>query len=198
MPIDLTLINNKQRILITGNHGLEKISKIIRAVLDHLKKPYGYMDSSESIALENPIIFYKGGSELENGEALFHQFQPHIALIYKISEKLPEGYESFEQYLGEYEKLADNLPKSGSIVYSESDNVTMMIGKKERVDVRAIEFDKLVGQKTKSGYILKFENDAFEVVTDNENFLSHAAASLAFLKRIGITEAQFHAALKAN
>lgn len=198
MPIDLTPIQNKQRILITGNHGLEKITKIIRSVLDHVNKPHGYMDNEQSINMDGPIILYKGGSELENGEAIFHQFNPHIALIYKISDKLPEGYGSFDEYLEEFEKMADNLPKAGSIVYNESDDVTMMIGKKEREDVRAIEFDTLAGQKTKSGYLLKFENDAFEVVTDNENFLAHAAASKAFLKRIGITDAQFYSALKAQ
>lgn len=198
MPINLTPLRNKQRIIITGNHGIGKITHLIRLVLDQIGKPYDYMDTAEQSLNGAPILIYKGGSELEGDTALFHQLEPHMMLVHKISDKLPEGYASFDQYLGEFEKLADNLPKAGSMIYNESDDIATIIGKKERADIRIVEYSKLPGQKTNSGYLLTFEDDSFEIITDNENFLSHAAASNALLKRIGVSDKQFYKALKAN
>lgn len=196
MIIDITTIRNKQRILIGGNHGLEKISKLISQVLDATGKSHAFLEPEQANVGNEPVVFLKGGSQIVDGKPLFHLFEPHILLLYKVSEKTPEGYENFEAFVGEIEKLADALPKAGTIIFNESDNVSMMIGKNDREDVKAIEFSTLSGKKTNSGYILTFENDPFEVITDNENFLAHAAAAKALLNRIGTSDAQFYSALK--
>lgn len=198
MPLDISKLRNKQRIVIAGNHGLDKITKIVRSALEYSKKEYSFISDEESIINESAIAILKGGNALENGQALFHQFEPHIALIYKISEKIPEGYSTFDQYIHEMEKLADSLPKAGSLIYSESDNVSTMIGKNEREGIRAIEYNAIAGQKTHSGFLVKRDKESFEVVTENESFLFHAAAAQALLKRIGISEDHFYNSIKEN
>lgn len=198
MPLDISKLRNKQRIVIAGNHGLDKITKIVRTALEYSKKEYSFISENESIINDSAIVILKGGNALENGQALFHQFEPHVALIYKISEKIPEGYSNFDQYIHEMEKLADSLPKAGSLIYSETDNVSTMIGKNEREGIRAIEYSAIAGQKTHSGFLVKSDKESFEVVTDNESFLQHAAAAQALLKRIGISEDHFYNSIKEH
>ncbi len=198
MPLEIEKLRNKQRIVIAGNHGLDKITKIVRSTLDLSNKKYSFISEDESTINDGAIVILKGGNALEDGKALFHQFYPHIALIYKISEKIPEGYSNFDQYINEIEKLADALPKAGSLIYNESDDVSTMIGKNEREGVKSIEYGAINGQKTHSGFLVKSDKESFEVVTDNESFLFHAGAAKALLKRLGISEEQFYSSIKAN
>ncbi|WP_258104804.1 hypothetical protein [Marinoscillum sp. MHG1-6] len=196
MTIDINALRNKQRILIGGNHGLEKISKLISQVLESTGKSFHFLENGIPVPASSAVVFLKGGNELIDGSPLFHQFQPHILVLFKVSKKTPEGYDSFESYVGEVEKLANTLPKAGTFIFNQSDNVSLMIGKNDREDVKAIEFSALEGKKTNSGYLLTYKNDPFEVITDNENFLDHAAAAKALLNRIGVSDDQFYAVLK--
>jgi UDP-N-acetylmuramate: L-alanyl-gamma-D-glutamyl-meso-diaminopimelate ligase len=198
MPLEIESIRNKQRIVIAGNHGLDKITKIVRTVLEKSNKAYSLISDEENITNEkSAIVILKGGNALENGQAIFHQFEPHIALIYKISEKIPDGYSSFDQYIHEIEKLVDNLPKAGNIVFNESDDVSTLIARNEREGVKAKEYTAIAGQKTHSGFLVNHEKQSFEVVTDNESFLAHAGAAKALLKILGISEDQFYTGIKA-
>lgn len=197
MPINLTPLRNKQRIIITGNHGVQKIYDLVTHVLNHINKPFDFIDENDQKLTDAPIVILKGGAHLENGSAAFHQFEPHMMLIHKISKKIPEGYDSFEQYVSQIEGLANRLPKAGAIVYNESDNMAMIIGKNEREDVKPLEYSSIEGKASANGFIIEHENDKKEIITDNENFLSHAAAAKTLLKRLGATESQFFNALKA-
>lgn len=197
MPIDITPLQNKQRIIITGNRGTEKIYQLVRFVLTHIKKPHDYIDDENSQISDAPIVIYAGGSELENGSAIFHQLRPHIILIHEISNKIPKGYNSFEHYVDEIDQLADSLPKAGSIIYNEGDTTALMIGKKEREDVKTLEYIDLKGKEISSGISIDFDGNTYEIKTENEDFLSHAAAAKILLKRVGVSELQFFTSLKA-
>lgn len=176
MSFSIDPIRNKQRILITGNHGLHKITSIIFHVLDSIKKPYDFIDGDESRISHAPIVFLKGGDRLVNNQAEFLSYEPHILLIHKLTNDLPEGYPDFETYVAAYEQLADGLPKSGIFIYFEGDPMCNLIGKKEREDVKSVEYSALDPKESKN--------------TD-KTFLLHAGAAKALLKRIGVTDKQF-------
>lgn len=176
MSFSLDPIRNKQRILITGNHGIHKITSIIFHVLKSAGKPFDFIDGDQSSISEAPIVFLKGGDQLVDRKPAFLQYEPHVLLIHKITDDKPDGYKSFEEYVAAYEQLADGLPKSGIFIYYEGDPVSTIIGKKEREDVKAIEYTSL---------------DSKEFKSSDKTFLLHAAAAKALLKRIGISEKQF-------
>ncbi|MFT7197051.1 MAG: UDP-N-acetylmuramate: L-alanyl-gamma-D-glutamyl-meso-diaminopimelate ligase [Marinoscillum sp.] len=198
MQVNTTQLKNKQRIYIGGNHGANKIFDICTHVLLSIKKSVDFYRYGEANLLtDSPIVIIKGAEELVDKQASFHSFEPHILLIHRVKEDLPNGYSSFEQYVSEIEKLADNLPKSGSLIYFEDDDVAILLGKKEREDVRAFSYTALEGEKTVDGFKIKTTAGPIFLTTNNDKFLKHAAGAKALLNRLGVTDDEFFKALKS-
>ncbi|MFY0605322.1 MAG: hypothetical protein JXR10_01320 [Cyclobacteriaceae bacterium] len=191
-------LNNKQRIYLGGNHGANNIYEIVRHVLQEIQKPADFYSYGEALKTTSaPIIIMRGADELTNGQAAFNQLSPHILLIHRIKEDVPAGYSSFDDYISQIEILADNLPKAGSLFFFEEDPVGILIGKKEREDVKETPYSKLKNTKTSDGYILESDGSNLSIVTENKDFPEHAAGAKALLQRIGVSENQFFNALKS-
>jgi UDP-N-acetylmuramate: L-alanyl-gamma-D-glutamyl-meso-diaminopimelate ligase len=198
MQINTDLFKNKQRIYIGGNHGVKKIYNLVEHVLTSINKPTDfYTVGDEYSPTDAPIVLIKGGDELKGNKALFHQLDIHILLIHRIDEDVPEGYSSFEEYIGQFETLADNLPKAGTFLFYEGDNVATLMGKKEREDIRNIEYSALTAEPTSDGYLIIHGSDKIEVKSTSKRFPAHSAAAKALLNRIGVSDAQFFDALKS-
>lgn len=197
MQINIDQLRNKQRIYIGGNHGVNKIYNLVKHVLEHIQKPADYYTVGEENELTDaPIVLIKGGDEVVNGEALFHQLDVHILLIHRIDDDIPEGYSSFENYIAQFETLADYLPKSGTFLFYEGDNVATLMGKKEREDVRNVEYVALEASKTDDGYLLAYQGEEIYIKSTSKRFPNHAGGAKALLNRIGVSDAQFYSALK--
>ena len=197
MQINTDLLKNKQRIYIGGNHGVKKIYELTQHVLTTIGKPADYYSVDEDNQLSDaPIVLIKGGDDLIDGKALFHQLDIHILLIHRIDEDVPEPYKSFEEYIAQFELLADNLPKAGTFLFFEGDNVATLMGKKEREDVRTIEYTALQTESIEGGYIVIHGSEKIKVASTSKRFPAHAAGSKALLNRIGVSDDQFFEALK--
>ena len=193
MQIDFERIKNKQRIFIGGNEGTEEILQIICHTLDKINKPYALPDSKERDLDEAPIFLYSGLDDLSptTNSAGFHDLRPHIAVLHKIKEPTPPSYHSFEEYINQYEILADQLPKAGTLIYYQSDNVSMIIGKKERDDLNNIEYAKIKNNIQKDRIILKFDSGEVIINSGNHAIIGEISAALTLLKRLGVKEEQF-------
>lgn len=197
MPIDTDPIKNKQRIYIGGNHGVNEIFELTRHVLKHIHKPADFFTVGEPLEVTSaPIVIIRGGDALENGKTIFHDLDIHMLLIHQIEEDITKGYGSFEDYIAAYEKLADRLPKAGSFLFFEDDNVAVLMGKKEREDVKSIEYSTLPSNKDGQAFTLTGPDGKVEVKTANDKFAQHAAGAKALLNRIGVSDSQFFSALK--
>lgn len=198
MQVNTTQLKNKQRIYIGGNHGANKIFDLTKHILLSVKKSVDfYRYGEDNVLTDAPIVIIRGADELVDKQASFHSFEPHILLIHKVKEDLPNGYTSFEQYVSEFEKLADNLPKSGNLVYFEDDDVAILLGKKEREDIRAFPYTALDGEKTIDGFKVTTGASPIFITTTNDKFLKHAAGAKALLNRLGVTDDEFFKALNS-
>lgn len=194
MQLDFNLIRNKQRIFIGGNSGTDEIQNIISHALKHLKKPFDIYQNGEGQITDAPIILFNGLNELnpKTGKAYFHELKPHIALFHKIIEPVPESYNSFEDFIYQYELLADSLPKAGTFLYYQSDNVSLMIGKKERDDVRNIEYTKLKNHRNGDQITIKFNSDhSLTYHVPRKGFPGELSAALNIINRLSISEKKF-------
>lgn len=198
MQINTDLLKNKQRIYIGGNHGVNKIYGLVQHVLETIGKPADYYSVGEDFTPSDaPIVLIKGGDELTDGKALFHQLGIHILLIHRIDEDVPAPYQSFEEYIAQFELLADNLPKAGTFLFFEGDNVATLMGKKEREDIKNIEYSELKTEQLEDGYQVINGSEKIHVKSTSKRFPKHAAAAKALLNRIGVSDAQFFEALKS-
>ncbi len=194
MQLDFNQIRNKQRIFIGGNSGTEEIINIISHSLKQLKKPFDLLRNGEGSLTDAPLVLYNGMNELDpgTGKAHFHELKPHIALFHKIIEPVPESYHSFEDFIYQYELLADSLPKAGTFLYYQSDNVSLMIGKKEREDVRNIEYTKLKNHRNGDQLTIHFHSDqSLDFKITRKGFPGELSAALNIVNRLSIEEKKF-------
>lgn len=197
MQLNTELLKNKQRIYIGGNHGVKKIYNLTQHVITSVGKPADFYSVGEENSISDaPIVFIKGGDELEDGKALFHQLGIHILLIHRIDEDVPKPYKTFEEYIAQFELLADNLPKAGTFLFFEGDNVATLMGKKEREDVKNIEYTALQAEPVDDGFFIINGSEKIKVSSVGKRFPAHAAGAKALLNRIGISDQQFFEALK--
>jgi len=182
MAIDINQIRNKQRILVTGNSEVPAIMEMIQHVFEYADKDFSlFRDKIE----DAPILLLASSEETEIEPGAFTKFEPHILLIHGIKEKvMPTSYSSFESYIAQFEDAADVLPKAGSYIYNEDDDVANMIGTKAREDVNNIKYKKLT------------DKDLPVYLRDRDAaFIEHASAVHALTKRVGITSEKFFEAL---
>lgn len=191
--MDFSLIKNKQRIFIGGNRGSNEILNIIAHSLSELNKAFDLLQNGEGNLTDAPVVIFNGLDDLDptKKEARFHAMKPHIALFHVIEEPVPETYGSFEDYINEYERLADNLPKAGTFLYYQSDNVSLMIGKKERDDIQNIEYTKLKNHRGDNQLIIKFESDRTLSFPTKKGFPGELAAAQQIMQRLAIKEKEF-------
>jgi UDP-N-acetylmuramate: L-alanyl-gamma-D-glutamyl-meso-diaminopimelate ligase len=191
MLIDFQQIKHKQRIIIIGNEGTEEITRIAAHVLREIGKPFDYLFvNGEKQISHAPIILIQGDDHMKGKikEADFLAYQHHIAVIHHIVEPYPSEYASFEDYVKQYEWVADRTPKAGSVIFNQEDDVALVIGKQEREDVKMIEYQSLPGKKTEEGFQIK---NGPLVASRHENFPAHASAVKELLKRLSVSEEVF-------
>lgn len=172
MPVPFEKIEDKQRIVIIDNEGSTEILNIAAHVLEANQRKFDWWKANgeNSISPDAPVILIQANDHLEQSthKAKFLEYQHHIMVIHHVREHIPPAYDSFENYLAQYEEMADKTPKGGSILFNQADHVANLIaGEREREDTKLIEYGQEPGLS------------------------SHVSAAKAILRRIGINEELF-------
>jgi len=176
MPVEFDKIEDKQRIVIVDNEGTSEILDIMSKILNANNRKFDWWkaDGTNSISDDAPVILIQADDHLEESthKAKFLRFQHHVLAIHHVKESYPEAYANFEEYVAQYEEMADKTPKAGTILFNQEDYVANLIaGEREREDIKLIEY--------------KME----------EGLSSAESAAKAILKRIGINDQQFEEGL---
>jgi len=121
MSDETSRIQHHQRILITGSRA-NSILGLCRKVLDAQNKPYDILTDQEHSIETGPVVFITSES--------FENFDPHIVLIDQVNTNNEN----------EFRAMAENLPKSGTLVYNGTDQLAKEIGNLELEDVHKEEY----------------------------------------------------------
>ncbi len=202
-----TLSEDKQRIVITGTHGKTAIASCIVHVLSSLKKEVDYFinsprsDQNPSVKISDaPVIIIEGSADRCSGfdkRPQFLAFNHHMALITQLSHELKDLYASFDEYVKQFDKLADTTPKGGTVIYCEEDNLVTVIGGKERDDVRNIPYSSHPGEISNGVMTLVHSEGNVKLKASGDHDLQNIGGALALLKRLSVTEEQFYKAMES-
>lgn len=186
----LSELDDKQRIIISGTEGKEEVFNLVEKVLTKLNKPFIAFKAGEE-AVEKigraPVAIIL----CEENDLL--TYNHHIALITNIKDN---QINDFERYVRNFEKMVDNTPKAGIVIYNEDDNISVVICKKERADVAPFGF---------SAPAIKHNNDESIFAVDKEEIILrdfddsnalYVIAAYTLLKRLRILEKDFINALE--
>lgn len=199
----------KQRIVITGSHGKTTITSIILHVLKQYNRTFDYLvgapvdgfDTTVKLTTDAPIIIIEGdqyASSPVDRRPKFLHYQPHIALISGIAWDYANLYPTWDEYVDQFELLAEAMPKAGILIFDESDDMLDVIGQKERVDITKIPYkahlSEIVDGQT---YLVIKQNVKIPVQIFGEHNMKNITGAMTVLDRIGITEEQFYAVISS-
>jgi UDP-N-acetylmuramate: L-alanyl-gamma-D-glutamyl-meso-diaminopimelate ligase len=199
---------DKQRVVIAGSHGKTTITAIIMHVLKHVGKKFDYMVGARLDGFRNmvsltdaPVIIIEGDEYLASAidrVPKFLHYKPHIALISGIAWDHINVYPEFELYERQFELLVDGLPKSGTFIYDENDDLLSIIASKERSDVKNKPY-VAHPYKVKDGkYILLTKNCGdIELQIFGEHNMKNLQGAKIVLDELGILDADIYSAFSS-
>lgn len=197
----------KQRVVIAGSHGKTTITSMILHVLKYHKRTFDYLVGAQIAGFETmaqltpdaPVIIIEGdeyASSPIDPRPKFLHYQPHIALISGIAWDHVNIYPTWDEYVDQFELLADGMPKAGILIFDETDNMLDVIGQKERPDITKIPYEahpsEIVDEQT---YLLTDRKEKIAVRVFGEHNMKNIAGAMTVLDRIGITDVQFYEAI---
>ncbi len=199
---------DKQRVVICGSHGKTTITSMVMHVLAYHKRKFDYMvgaqlegfDTMVKLSEDAPLIVIEGDEYLSSPidpSPKFLHYHHHIALISGISWDHINVFPTFDEYVRQFEALADATPKGGSLVYNEEDDLLTVICRKERDDVQQIEY-KTPKYEIKNGVtILSKEEPPVSLQIFGKHNLNNLNGARAICYKIGITPAMFNEAIES-
>ncbi|MEM0996500.1 MAG: Mur ligase family protein [Bacteroidota bacterium] len=123
---------HKQRVAICGSHGKTTITSMVMHVLRGLGREFDYLvggqvqgfETMVQLTHEAPVIILEGDEYLASPLDLrpkFHIYQPHVALVSGIAWDHINVFPTEAEYVQQFEKLVDGLPKGAGLVYNDED-----------------------------------------------------------------------------
>lgn len=197
----------KQRIVIAGSHGKTTITSMILHVLKFHNRKFDYLvgaqiesfDLMVQLTEDAPTIIMEGDEYLASAldrRSKFLSYDAHIALISGVEWDHFNVFPTYESYVKSFEELADGLPKAGSLIYDETDDIEKIIAAKQREDVNTIPYNAHP-HVIKNGKVFLI---ADEKEIPLEIFGSHNMKNLMgakeVLSKIGISDEMFYEAIQ--
>ncbi|RCR67960.1 UDP-N-acetylmuramate--L-alanine ligase [Larkinella punicea] len=199
---------NKQRVVIAGSHGKTTITAMILHVLHYHKRNFDYLVGAQiegfetmvKLTTDAPIIIIEGdeyGTSPIDPRPKFLHYHPHMVLISGIAWDHVNLYPTYEQYVHQFELLADAMSKSGTIVFDDTDDMLDVIALKEREDVTRQPYDvhpyRIENGKT---VLVSKQHGDIPVLVFGEHNLKNISGALAICDHLAITEEMFYAAIQ--
>jgi UDP-N-acetylmuramate: L-alanyl-gamma-D-glutamyl-meso-diaminopimelate ligase len=194
---------DKQRIVIAGSHGKTTITSMVMHVLKDLNKKFDYMVGARIEGFETmaslsdaPIIIIEGDEYLSSPIdriPKFLHYHPHILLISGIAWDHINVYPEFEEYERQFELLADTIPKAGTLIYDDTDDLVSIIGAKERPAVKQKPYEahpyKIVNGQT---ILLTKTVGEVPIAVFGEHNMKNLNGAKLILEEFGIEDDQFY------
>ena len=169
---------DKQRIVVVGQSST-RITEMILFVLNHFKRKFDYSTPAQEKIVGAAVMIIEPQKHSDH----LLDYNHHILIISQLSaEDKPI-----------ISKLANTTPKSGTIIYDDTNSVAREIATVERTDVSlnpyATPKHEISGGKVT---LISGTNERFTIQLTSTDDLKSVNAAKELLKKIGISSTQFH------
>jgi UDP-N-acetylmuramate: L-alanyl-gamma-D-glutamyl-meso-diaminopimelate ligase len=197
---------HKQRVVIAGSHGKTSITSMILHVLKFHNRKFDYMVGARIEGFETmaklsdaPVIVIEGDEYLSSPidrRPKFLHYHPHVMLMSGIAWDHVNVYPDFNDYVHQFKLLANDLPKAGSFIYDETDELVNKIGSVERLGVKRFPYQALPNRiKNGKTFLILPNKQELEINIFGEHNLKNLNGARLVLAQIGIEEEEFYAAI---
>ncbi len=195
----------KQRIVVAGSHGKTTVTSMIMHVLQHAGKPFDYVVGAHvpgferTIRLSNaPVIIIEGDEYLASPldpTPKFLRYDHHIGIITGLAWDHMNVFPTFDDYVKQFDRFADATPKAGTIIYNENDDLAVILGSKERADVKRVPYGlhphSIVNGKT----VVNYGGTELTLQIFGDHNMSNMQAALSLVKLLSVSKDQFYEAM---
>ncbi|WP_420155176.1 UDP-N-acetylmuramate--L-alanine ligase [Siphonobacter sp.] len=200
---------NKQRVVIAGSHGKTTTTAIILHVLKFFNRKFDYLvgarvagfDTMVKLSDDAPVIVIEGdeyfSSPIDRQPKFLH-YHPHITLISGIAWDHINVYPEFEEYVRQFELLAEDSPKGGMLIYDDTDDVISVICKKERPDVQPVGYGEHP-HVIRDGltYLLKPNGEEVPLKIFGGHNMKNLNGARIVLEKLGVEDFMFYEAIQS-
>ncbi len=197
---------HKQRVVIAGSHGKTSITSMILHVLKFHNRKFDYMVGARIEGFDTmaklsdaPVIVIEGDEYLSSPidrQPKFLHYHPHVMLMSGIAWDHINVYPDFNDYVHQFELLADDLPKAGSFIYDETDELVNKIGSVEREGIKRFPYQALPNRvRDGKTFLLLPNKQELEIEVFGEHNLKNLNGARLVLSQIGIEDEEFYAAI---
>ena len=197
---------HKQRVVIAGSHGKTSITSMILHVLKFHNRKFDYMVGARIEGFDTmaklsdaPVIVIEGDEYLSSPidrRPKFLHYHPHVMLMSGIAWDHVNVYPDFNDYVHQFELLANDLPKAGSFIYDETDELVNKIGSVERLGIKRFPYQALPSRVRDGKTFLTLPNkQELEIEVFGEHNLKNLNGARLVLSQIGIDDEEFYAAI---
>ena len=196
---------DKQRIVVAGSHGKTTITAIVVHVLTYFKREFDYVIGARIKGIENtvklsnaPVIIIEGDEYLcspLDRTPKFLRYQHHIGVISGVAWDHANVFPTEEEYLKQFDVFADQTPKSGILIFCETDTMVAIVGNKQRADVVSVGYRAHTHASENGKEYLINGKDRVHIQIFGAHNLQNISAAKELLKRIGISNEQFYQAI---
>ncbi len=198
---------DKQRVVVAGSHGKTTITAIVVHVLNYFKRSFDYVIGARIKGVENtvklsdaPVIIIEGDEYLcspLDGTPKFLRYQHHIGVISGVAWDHANVFHTEEEYLKQFDLFADQTPKSGVLIFCETDTMVGIVGNKLRPDVVSIGYKAHTHATENGKEFLINGKERVPVQIFGAHNLQNISAAKELLKKVGITNEQFYEAISS-
>ena len=196
---------DKQRVVIAGSHGKTTITGIVVHVLNYFKRSFDYVIGAKIKGIDNnvklsdaPIIIIEGDEYLcspLDRTPKFLRYQHHIGVISGVAWDHANVFPTEEEYLKQFDLFADQTPKSGILIFCETDTMVGIVGNKQRADVVSVGYKAHTHATENGKEFLINGKERVPIQIFGAHNLQNISAAKELLKRIGISNDQFYQAV---
>jgi len=198
---------DKQRVVVAGSHGKTTITAIVVHVLNHFKRKFDYVIGAKIRGIENtvkfsdaPVIIIEGDEYLcspLDRTPKFLRYQHHIGVISGVAWDHANVFTTEEEYLKQFDLFADQTPKSGVLIFCETDTMVGIVGNKLRPDVVSVGYKAHPHVLENGTEFLSNGKERIPIKIFGVHNLQNISAAKELLKKVGITNDQFYEAISS-
>lgn len=197
---------DKQRVIIAGSHGKTTITGIVVHVLNYFNRSFDYVIGARIKGVDNPVklsdaplIVIEGDEYLCSAldpTPKFLRYQHHIGLISGVAWDHANVFPTEEAYLKEFDKFADQTPKSGILIFCDTDPMVSVVGNKQREDVISVPYKAHPHAVENGQEFLTNGKERIPIKIFGNHNLQNITGAKELLKKIGISSEQFYKAIQ--
>ena len=199
---------DKQRVVVAGSHGKTSITSMVLHVLKANHHKFDYLVGAQIEGFETmvqltndaPVIVVEGDEYFTSPtdpRPKFLHYHPHVALISGIAWDHVNVYPTWESYVNQFEQLAEGMPKSGVLIFDQTDDLLDIIGQNDRPDVQKIPYQAHPSHVVNGQTFLNTQDFGdVPLLVFGEHNLKNINGAMAVCDKLGITDEQFYRAIQ--